>query len=290
MKGLTIAIALLLSVSAIQAQQLTNNSFEEWTMGLNPDPVGFGSLDQLTLTDLVSQSNDAQDGDYSVKISTQDIDLFGTVSRVSGLMFNSPSSSIESIGVPYNASPTKLKGWTKYNVPGMDTAGIIIVLTYFNTSTQESDLVAVSQALFMGNQNTWTSFEADFAYSSTNTPDTLSLIASSSFTDSINNELSSIWFDNLILEGTGGTMVSNPVIIDLLNAGPNPSSGDLFISTPNFSAGDYLNITDITGRQISMISVLSANTGIHINDPGVYFVELNNAEHVTYKRTRIIIQ
>jgi hypothetical protein len=290
MKTIPIAIILLLSVSAIQAQQLTNNSFEEWSTGLNPDPIGFGSFDQFTFTDLVSQSNDAQDGAYSVKISTQDVDLFGSTNRVPGFMFNSPSSSLESLGVPYNASPTKLKGWTKYNVPGLDTAGIVVVLTYYNTTTLQSDLVAASQAIFTGNQNTWTSFEADFAYSSTNTPDTLSLVASSSLTDSINNQLSTIWFDNLILEGVGGTMVSNPIVIDILKAGPNPSSGDIYISTPDFSTGDYLNITDITGRQISMISVLSANTGLHINNPGVYFVELNNAEHVTIKRTRIIIQ
>jgi hypothetical protein len=290
MKKISSLVLFMFCITAANAQQITNNGFEQWTTGLNPDPVGYVTFDQFVFTDLVSKSTDAKVGSYSVKLETKDINLFGETSRVPGIMISSNDPAAFSVGVPYNATPTKFKGWTKHNIPGIDSSTFAITLTRFNTSTQQTDAVAAAQAIFTGTQNNWYAFEATFEYATTELPDTMIVLASSSISDSANTQLSSIWFDEIILEGVSGVSVFNPIIIELLSAHPNPANGVVNIYTPDFSAGDYIVVSDITGRIISTSQISGSNTALRVNISGVLILELKDASGNTLRRSKLINQ
>lgn len=268
------------------AQQIPNNSFEQWTTGSNADPVGYATLDGLLFADLVAKSTDAHDGSFSVKLETQDLS-FG---RIPGIMFCSNDPAALSFGVPYTAKPTKLKGWVKHIIPGIDSATFVITLTRFNNATQQTDGVAVAQAIFQGNQTSWTPFEADFQYELNDAPDTILVLAASSITDSINTQLSQIWFDNIILEGVSGSLVFNPIEVSLLAAHPNPTAGGITVYTPDYRNSDMLVLTDLTGRVLLTQTIQGQTNTLQIAEAGIYLLEMKNANGQTIKRSRIVKQ
>ncbi len=290
MKKIFTILFLLVCASSVNAQQIANNSFEEWTTGLTSDPVGYLTFDSFILTDLVSKSTDVQDGNFSVKLETKDVDLFGDISRVPGIMFSSNDPAAFAVGVPYNAMPTKMKGWTKYDIPGIDTGTFVITLTRYNTDLQQTEPVGAAQAIFIGTQNNWSEFEATFEYSSTELPDTMIVLASSSITDSVNTQLSSIWFDNITLEGVSGTSVFNPIVIELLKTHPNPSNGLTNIFTPDYKNGDFLVVSDLTGRVLSITQIFQTTTSVSLNSTGVFIVEMKDNTGRTFRRSKIINQ
>ncbi len=286
MKKTFLLLILIVSVSVVYGQQIQNNGFEEWTSDSLPNPVGYATFNQLLDEPFVTQSTDAHSGSYSVKLQTRDVNI----GRVSALMFSSNDPSAFSFGVPYNVRPIKVIGWAKYNVPGIDTSTFAITLMHYNEAALQSEEVGSVQLYFTGVQNSWNAFTADFEYSLTDIPDTIIVFASTSITDSANQQLSALWLDDIMIEGGTGVMVSNPIVLGGLFTYPNPANGSISLYTPDFNYGDYIEVRDLAGRVLASMNIISNNTVMNLNMPGMYIVEVKSINGVTLRRNKVINQ
>jgi hypothetical protein len=271
-KGLLMfSLFLLAAMLKVQAQ-LPNNSFENWQndsaiigFGVIPtdtsyfrDPTGWTSLNGLAGVDtfgnvtLVTESNDAHDGNSALRCETKQLDTvsysgltFALV--VPGLVVNgdfefdptglilggviSPMS-LKPAGTPITTRKKSISGWYKYAPVANDTMIIWAVLRKGTT--------LVAEAKFTSGTTTsaYTRFEADFKYVSCLTPDTLVYLISSSIPD-----LAS-------LLGGGGTNIApgSALLVDSVGTEELPSN----FNFPPIARNDLDTVIKNTAKNISV--------------------------------------
>jgi hypothetical protein len=168
----TILYLLIAVFSAtITLAQPNNLGFENWTDG---KPDGWWSLDNIAPLPpgvaFVSQSTDANSGNYAAKI--QVLDLLGGIPSV--LALSDITKKETKNGIPYTLRPADFSFFAKYNLLDDDSLIVVITLTKWNgTSTIE---VGSGGLILTGSQATFSKFTVPINYKTTDTPDSLQII------------------------------------------------------------------------------------------------------------------
>lgn len=165
-----LTIPFILTILFTKAQNIHNQSFENWSIESYDTLDGYTTLNQLNLmyfnTTTANKSTDAFQGNYSIRLETKT----NGIDTMYGQFSTGP---LGTSGVPYSQNPDSLVGYYKCNVQPGDTAGILI------TYGLMGNLVHFSQFGFTGTQNTWTRFSFPVK-SQIFTPDSIFIGAASS--------------------------------------------------------------------------------------------------------------
>ena len=245
---------------------IPNPSFENWTNYSNySDPTGWDTPNQELMSipffgvTVVSKSTDHQgSGSYSAKLETKHITLPPT--DVPGFMtcgtltVNITSGTYTlSGGVPCVDLPTHLKGYYKFSPKGGDSCAIGIGLT--KTTGAVKDTIAYGSFSTKDTVPDWTPFSAWIDYISTDTPDTMNIIALST-AQTVMTPGTVLYVDNLFLDYTTGFKENDPAAGIQVYNDRETSRLMVFFDFPR-AQPVHIRLVNMTGQ-----CVFSANQGL----------------------------
>jgi len=273
-------LSFLLGVTYAQ-EGVPNGSFESWethVLGFE-NPTGWDTPNaSLSLTDTINvrKSNDASDGDYSVKLETI---LVATIFVTPGVItlgdfevdFVNNTATFEG-GVPFTSRPLALKGDIK-NLPAAgDFAVIGAIFTKYNAAEGRRDTIGGGVLTFPETYNDWTSFSMPIQFGVSDNPDTMNIYAVST-----NIAAPAVggatYFDNLSFEYEAGISdLGNTVQTSIF---PNPASDNIkFRFEQELNA--ELNIYSTDGQVIYTGDVSGSELSLDVSNyaSGTYYFAL----------------
>ncbi len=244
MKNLYVVL-LSLIVCFSQAQtQIPEGGFDNWTASPQNsfyEPSGgwwtsLNALVNLGAPVTVSNTTDVHSGAYAAKLETKKWGTFLLAGLLASGSFNMKAPYIKQ-GKPFTDKPSKFKGWYKYISVSGDSAGIVAMLTKFNTGTGKQDTIAKAIEVVKNTVSQYTQFEIDFDYKITGiNPDTIIFVFTSSgdggnFKGQVG---STLFIDDISLEYATG-LEENLMPEFNVNVYPSPASKQLSLefNTPN---------------------------------------------------------
>ena len=192
MKKTTLILAFGLFAAGSSMAQ-TNLNFENWS---GNEPSGWLSSNSLTTPNggaqtVVQVTTGAAQGSSSVKMVTgncpdcPNFSIFGPFGGPPTPFPNPMGGSIQlgsivSPGIPYSQRPLSVDFKYKSNPQGNDAGGFQVELTRWNPVSGETE--TVGEGYFEANTtvSTWTNMNIPISYTSTATPDTMNIFATSS--------------------------------------------------------------------------------------------------------------
>ena len=187
-------------------------------------------------------------------------------------------NSLSNYGFAFNARPTSLMGFFKYNIYPEDTATIVVFLTKWNATTLQFDSIGMNRTeIPEGIQNSWINFDLPITYYSSNFPDTaIIIIATNQAANSIDS--SYLYIDELSFSGITSNIKNN--ISEGFSISPNPNNSSITLTIP-FLKNSKVSITTLTGTEVGNYNTQNTSTQtIDISHlaSGVYFVSLKSEE------------
>ncbi len=261
--------------SAMAQTQIPEGSFNNWTpSSLNTyyEPAGgwwtsLNSLTSLGCPVTVSRSNDVHSGSYAAKMETKQWGTF----LISGLLASGSfvmAAPYIKLGKPFTDKPSKFKGWFKYMPVNGDSAGVVAMLTKFNSVTGIKDTIAMANQMFLNNISIYTQFNLDFNYKiSGMNPDTIIMVFTSSADGGNFNGQngSTLLIDDVSLEYSNGLEeILMPEF--LVNVHPLPASEQLSLEF-NTANPEKLrcHIYAIDGRLVKTFSPIGENHQLDVS-------------------------
>jgi hypothetical protein len=181
-------------------------------------------------------------------------------------------------GKPFTDLPAKFKGWYKYTPANGDSAGIVALLTKFNTVSGKRDTIGIAVVVVTANVSVYTQFDLDFDYSITGqNPDSIIVVfASSADGANFNGQVgSTLFIDDVVLEYSTGLQESlTPE--SAIEVFPSPASDKLCLNFGNAIPGELIcNIYSMDGRCMQTFSPSENNYEILVSTwpQGNYIVQ-----------------
>lgn len=254
-KGLFI-IATLFTAGTLTAQQLPNSGFEDWHPFYGSEApdywVGTNQMVIAGATPGIEPTTDAHSGTYAAKFSTLVLDLFGEVVLNPSVMYINSTPETDDEGFPYTGRPDSLVAWVKYLPGGQNQFLIRADLLKYNSVSQQVDMIGTAGYVGVETGNTYTRIAFPFTYTSSDTPDTITLIISSSMFEP--------------------TLANTVLIVDDLQLVTNAIADAPELTTVNIEiapnpASDLLNIRCEEPLSLIELVDLSGKTLLSVNDP-----------------------
>lgn len=304
MKRLFTSITVLLAatgVSFAQTVTITDGDLEAWTTTTGPngtydDPTG-GFLSTLNeLNDLPAQiggpgpitvfkDTPACQGEFAAKLVSGKFNPpfnFFVPGALGTFTIDIATQSVK-FGKPFTQRPGQLQYCAKYNSVTGDSAEVFALLTKWNGSSR--DTIAFGNMIHTGSIASYTQFAFNLEYSSADTPDTLSFLATASagynfsnLTASQGQVGSTFWVDNIRFDMT-------PIGVNEVLSGytvamyPSPATDVLNISVDKLTSATAYRIYDVTGRTVLNGNITENKNLINIGTlaTGTYYVQVTNA-------------
>ncbi len=261
MKTIFLALAVFISLNGFSQQQIPNGNFEDWTNG---EADYWNSLPIYT----AEQTSDVLQGNSAVKLVSQSA-LGQLIPGVITLGTIDSGNQTLTGGIPYTDRPDGIRFFFKYLPSGIDTMFFGVFLTKLNDVTLNIDTIATTGYLNSNTFNTYTKVELPFIYQSTELPDTLNIIFSSSgfggnagstlFTDSL-----SVFFGTAVSPTFcfPAEDISNSSFTANWMAVPNATSYSLDVSeTSDFSS--FLSAYENLNTGLDTFYVVNVSPGIY---------------------------
>lgn len=263
MQKLVLILCALISLE-LSAQQIPNNSFEDWQPELNgtyDEPGGnwwatlnflrgFGPSAPIT----VNKTTDAHTGQYAAEITTGEFGSFVVpgllvCGEVGDINLQNPTDVIKR-GKPFTALPEKFLGYYKHLPVNGDSAVANAMLTRYNTALGKRDTIALAEQLFKAEVNTYTLFEAEFEYYMNGvTPDTIiiALVSSAGGQTLEGQPGNKLFIDEISLSYVAGiTQKVNDIIS--IKTYPNPFSEQVTFEAETASNNRQVAIYSTDGK------------------------------------------
>lgn len=271
MKNLFTFFALLPAMVAMA--QVSNLNLDSWDALPNyEEPSGPWATPNKTvdiaptlLDPFVTKTTDAQSGTYAARMESAVI--FGA-QFVSGALWTgdfvldiqNPLNS-NRFGVPYTDRPTKFKGYYKYINNQGDSCDIYVLLTKWVNNTRTTvGTATMPRSQTIQTVTSYTPFDIDFQYNTTETPDSISII----FASSAGGQLfqgqagATLFIDNISLELTSG--VEQVLMPELaVNTFPNPAQNNIQFQLDERVTNAQLYIYTLDGK-VQHTAPLNGNT------------------------------
>ncbi|MCL1822403.1 MAG: hypothetical protein FWG22_06230, partial [Prolixibacteraceae bacterium] len=192
----TLLFAVLITVSGLYEQQPPNASFENWstviTWGYLPTGWNGTNYSDFKFTGVTRETDNPVNGSYYVKLEAKTA-YYGSDSEtipgglaladIEFVYYGETGRPRGKAGIAYASRPARLYGSFKYTKAGNDNAIMRVVLTKWNGASR--DTIGYVQKAVTSNVADWTKFDLGIEYRSTATPDTLNIIFSTSYFNSV---------------------------------------------------------------------------------------------------------
>lgn len=243
----------------------------------------------------VSQTNDAYMGQAALMrtqiLGTANQDstpsLFSTL--IPGLI-NSGTFNTANIanpleqGQPYTGRPACFTGWYKYLPINQDSGAISVKLT------KNGQLIGNAEQVIKSAVTTWTQFNLNFTYVSTDNPDTIniSFVSSAGGQDGDGYKGSKLYIDEVFI-GTCTNAVGEGSAV-FVNLFPNPASEEIFIDWKENIGQVQFELYSLQGKKVKEMTLFSA-TQISVKElpKGLYFYQINDREN-KIQRGKLLIE
>jgi len=270
---LSLVIATL-SIFSTVAQNLLNGDFENWsTTGISYNPTGWESSNDLVgqygFSPVTKEESQVQNGTYAVKLTNMNV--YGTfVPGLVGIVKIDPFTYETSPKIAFTARPERFTGYFKYAPVNGDIFLALATLTKWNGTSR----ITIGTAQYTNGSpvNNYTGFSVPFTYVSGDTPDSLTLIVSSSV--SMFNAVpgSVAYVDNLnFVYGSNG--INEFYLNNSVNIYPNPSKNKVYL---NNLPDDYtIQIYHISGQLLQTKLIRSGKGTIDVSTfaNGIYLIK-----------------
>lgn len=283
MKQILLLVFLLTINIAVEAQDY-NFGFENWiNYGNYEEPEYWGTFNPVQFVGIqaIKDTHDIYHGNYSLKLSSG---LIPAAVAVLGTI--NVNSALIKPGRPYTQRPVKFKCVYKLTLVNNDSAAVVAFITKFNSTTQQRDTIAFAGKIFYQHENTksWTPLEIDFEYESSDTPDTLGIILSSTANpDGLGNEGCELYVDAIELEVPSSASINETNTSGNFQIFPNPANDELFIVSTNQSQASYIHIYDLAGKKILSHQYTEQNIiSLKNFHSGKYIVKIENNNVVVF--------
>lgn len=301
-----VIITLIASITAVgfaMAQTPANAGFENWTSsGTYEEPDNWGTLNFASafiqgFPITGEKTTDVHGGTYALKLTTQassvDLSSFSfPYDTVPGMLI-SGNLSAGILGIPFSQRPSAVNFWYKYTSVGGDSAGFLFNLTRWDSGTNTQVTVGQGLASINATVGTYTLGNLTINYLDNGNPDTVSIIAFSSFNALalIGNQIpthppipgSTLYLDDISILTTA---------VDENEAGkfdfkmfPNPVSDELSILCNGHQfANNPINVEfyDMTGRRVQSFNVTQMISKADVSGlaSGMYIYAVKNGNTV----------
>ena len=255
---------------------IPNFDFEDWTNEVIDTPEDWFSFDPILATYFgfsnITQSTDAMEGTYSIKMETFDINEEIEVAPIlTNGEFNFDLDDFGG-GSAFTSSPMLYKGHYKYSSTATDTAKVF--LRFWNA---EGDLIENEQLLF-STAGEWDEFSIDVNLDFT--PDSvLTVIIGGQQADAV------LYLDDLRFVYTDAGVTDNTNL--KLKAYPNPanSSVKIQLNTPA-----TISITNIIGEKMFTLNYVDELVEVNTENwpNGVYLIQITNGN--LFETKKIIVK
>lgn len=257
--------------SNIQAQQIPNSGFENWsTQGPFETPNGWDARPS------VSKSTDAHSGGYAIKLETAAFlnpqtsltdTLVGELNTGSqGMGPNAPGIR----GFATNLRPDSMVGWFKFAPTNLDTFIVRVEFTKWNASSNSHEVVC-SNVFLDGSSNIYKRFSIPLNYISSSIPDSANI----TILNTVFNPPSTASFGNVLLIDDLGFILDETgieeSIIDNLNVYPNPAKDKIYINNIKDNRFEFYDMLgnlcfsfQTNGRKNLEVDVTSLPAGMYI--------------------------
>lgn len=293
-----ILFLLTLSINAVAQTSIDNLNFETWVTSASgrfedPTPASIWATPNYAMdlilgnpsTSIVQKSTDMHGGSFAALMKSRTIvgNFVGATLFTGSLDITSPFSPIPKLGVPFTGRPTSLKGWYKYTSVNNDSSSIYVKLTKWNSSTNTRDVVGFIEKRDYSSVNAYTPFELVINYTSTDTPDSITVVFSASAGAEQNKgEVgSSLWIDDVSLNYFPASIEDQKVIQENISMYPNPTVDQLtVISEADISS---YAIYSCTGQMVQTAGFNVASKHISLKDLtiGHYMIHFFDSAHHT---------
>ncbi|HLP52095.1 MAG TPA: T9SS type A sorting domain-containing protein [Chitinophagales bacterium] len=184
-KFLSVLLLLTYVTCAIAQNAIPNAGFETWNVNPNyDDPQSWGTINGLTYalgvrTVTKATGANAHSGTAAIKLESKNIIIQGTAPGIAATGTINPNTQAVDGGVVFHRRPISITGWYKYIPNGVDTGTVSVYLWKWSNGARVE--IGTAEIAFTTTVNTYTQFTADFDYSSTLFPDsmTVTLLTSS---------------------------------------------------------------------------------------------------------------
>ena len=283
---------------SINAQTtIPNMDLEQWTNHTYYDqPAGGYWATANTIVDLLpaiippttTKSTDAHGGQYSARMESKNwpvanILMSGTLAT--GIFDNQTSSTADALklGMPFTGRPANFAGWYKYTSVQQDSAALYALLTKWNGTAR--DTIGFAARFEKSTVSSWTEFILPFDYHSMDTPDSISIV----FTSSADGQNlagqvgSTLWVDDIsFTTATGMTQVLMPE--NHVSIIPNPVMDVARFKFAKSIEEGTLQLFDNTGKLAKTIQVNGENASANVSEmaAGVYHMILTENNTATF--------
>lgn len=204
-----------------------------------------------------TKTTDAIEGNFAARMETGEIfsilapgTLFVGEFEVN---FTNPIESAK-FGKPFTDMPLRMTGSYKYQPIGGDSCDIYAVLWEWNTTTNSRDTIATCRLPIVDNKTpvtTYTAFDLPFTYRNGNTPDSMTIVFTSSFAgDQFEGQVgSTLFIDDVKLEYVNGLFATLMPEVDV-NVFPNPSSEIATFEIAEILEDNRLELFDAQGKLV----------------------------------------
>lgn len=293
--SLLLLLAFSMTATLIHAQDLTPNSgFEMWTLKTVPTqyfvPDSWDQLnDETNFVGILTciQSSDAHSGIFAAKLITKAVQIGPISDTANGIITTGHLITVPPYGiyggVASHVRPDSIYGWIKYEPTPGDSCQIQLDLLSVNNDTVGKALYQTSQT-----HTVYTRFSAPIVYKSSNAPDTIRwMLSSSNGYKSLPN--STMYVDDLgIVYATG---IHDPPISDFLSISPNPAHDVVRVTNEKNISGTLVCYA-LNGQLVRTWKLSGANQEFAVNDleRGTYLIELVNDKKQIAAAGKIVIQ
>lgn len=294
MKKILLTTACLAMLNMLNAQSIFfNRGFETWSNspGYN-EPEYWHSLNVLSTfsgagyEESTVVTTDAYKGDRAAVLTSQ-LNQFQNIPGVlsSGALINSQGEpDLSNLGIPYTWRPLSFEFYAKYTPQDGDSALAYMMLTKWNTTTQQRDTIGFAILYIPEIIATYTKKTAAFVYQSSQTPDSCSIFISSSF-DGFNPSIGSeLYVDEFAVNFPVG-IADNNINAKIASVYPNPASTQIHFSAdkPSFSVSVY----NVQGKLVAQTQTLTQTSTINTSvwPAGIYCATItqhNSTQHIKF--------
>jgi hypothetical protein len=197
--------------------------------------------------------------------------ISGLLDTSQGFLVSGTNLANFQIGFPFNVRATNMQACIKYTRAGTDSAELNVKFTKFNTVSQMTQDVSTNSCYIRVGSSSATPYTVTVPITYINgtvVPDTaiISLSPSSFNSQASVTPFSTLWVDNVVLNYNNGTF---EVLKKSSVVGVYPPVGS-----------DVIRLIDITGKEISQISVHGINQTMSLKTigAGIYFYEVISAD------------
>ncbi len=313
----TLCIIIIFTIIFSQAQQPANLDFEEWSSIGNDmeNPDGWETSNVfLNLTPLpytykyntaTKDTIDPYSGNACVKLTTEsnNIIIIGemrmpgmlTLGRMNIDMVTQSATVDGGIHFPYR--PTKMKGYYKYQKVDNDSCLLGMVLYKYGAAGQPPDTIGRG-FLISDNIMDWQAFEIPIEYSTDEIPDTLNIIALSSYDHLQLNVFtgSTLWVDSLYFEYDSTSFIGDYAVYESpTSIYPNPAQQQIRVDyqLPNGIKQAEMAILDLSGNIICIKQLPTVKNTLNISltglSPGTYICVVQSDKGIHSRKKLILL-